>query len=108
MELEIFFNEKLHKYSDNENNAYTSVTTLIGEYEYKFSDKETDIAIACERIGKNPRHPKYLKYKGKSYKDILNEWKQTRDEACNIGNTKHNYLETSVKTSTGFFDFFNA
>jgi hypothetical protein len=104
--VEIYFNEAAHKYTDNFNNAYTSVTTVIGQYENKFSDKEFDIARACEAIGRNPRHPKYPKYKGKSANDILAEWKQTRDEACHIGNTKHNYLETSVKSSTGFFDLF--
>jgi hypothetical protein len=102
-EVEIYFNESLHKYTDNFNNTYTSVTTVIGEYENKFSDKQLDIAKACERIGKNPAHPKYNKYKGQSASDILKSWDKTRVEACDIGNTKHNYLELSVKSATGFF-----
>jgi len=105
-ELEIYFNEDLHKYSDNFTNAYTSVTTVIGNYEHKFSDKEVDIAKACERIGRNPAHPKYNKYRGKSADMILAEWERTRVEACSIGNTKHNYLETSVKSATGFSNLF--
>jgi hypothetical protein len=99
--LEIYFNSDLHKYTDNFSNTYTSMTTVIGNYEDKFSDKQLEIATACERIGKNRLHPKYLKYKGKSVKQILSEWKQAGDVGRDIGNTKHDYLETRVKAATG-------
>ncbi len=104
----IYFNEKEHTYTNEFGSKYISATTIIGKYENKFSDKEKDIARACARIGRNPTHPKYLRYKDKSAKTILAEWKATRDKACNIGNTKHGYLETSVKKSNGFFDVFKS
>ncbi len=104
----IYFNNKLHKYTDEFGNKYISATTIISNYEHKFSDKETKIARACSRIGRNISHPKYLKYKNKSTKQILSEWKTIRDNACNIGNIKHNYLDTSIKQSNGFFDVFNS
>ena len=104
--FEIYFDPIQHKYTDNFSNAYTSVTTVIGKFEDKFSNKELDIAKACERIGKNPRHPKYLKYKNKTYLDIIKGWKKEGDIAREIGNVKHDYLETSVKTSTGFYTYF--
>jgi len=104
--MKLYFNEKAHKYTDEFGNKYISATTLIGNYTNKFSDKEKDIAKACARIGKNPRHPKYLRYKDKSAKQILAEWKAIRDNACNIGNNKHSYLEHAVKDSNGFFNVF--
>ena len=60
----LYFNEEEHKYTDDLGNGYISVTTLIGKYTQEF--KKEEIAAACERIGKNPRHPKYQKYKGKT------------------------------------------
>jgi len=98
----IYFNEALHKYTDEFSNEFISVTTLLGKYEEKFSDKQVDIAKACEKIGRNPRHPKFNKYKGKTWKQLLVEWKATSEKACEIGNKKHNYLETSVKDSSNF------
>lgn len=96
----IFFNEELHKYTDDLNHAYTSVTTVIGKYTEDF--KMDDIAAACERIGKNPNHPKYLKYAGKSKKQIIWEWQQINKEACDKGTIKHNFLETAIKESNGY------
>ena len=55
----LYFNEEEHKYTDDLGNGYISVTTLIGKYTQEF--KKEEIAAACERIGKNPRHPKYQK-----------------------------------------------
>lgn len=104
--VDIFFDPIQHKYTDNFSNTYTSVTTVIDSFKEKFSTKEVDIAKACERIGKNPKHPKYLKYKNKTYTQILKDWKREGDVAREIGNNKHDYLETSVKTSTGFNNYF--
>ncbi len=96
----IYFNEELHSYTDELGNKYTSTTTLISNYYEKF--KAIEIAEACERIGKNPRHPKYLKYKGKSKKQLLYEWDQTKDIACEKGTKKHNYFEDSIRSATGY------
>lgn len=102
MNIEIYFDVKQHKYTDNLLNSYTSVTTVIGNYENKFDEKQWDIARACERIGKNPRHPKYPKYKNKSAKQIIAGWKREGDKGRNIGNETHDYLEDSVKFSSNF------
>ena len=91
----IYFDEELHRYTDDLDNVYTSTTTLIGKYHEDFN---TDMmAEICEKIGKNPRHPKYLKYKGKTKKQLLYEWKAETERACNQGTVKHNFLETAVK-----------
>jgi hypothetical protein len=96
----IYFDVDLHKYTNEFHNPYISVTTLHGKYEEKFDKKAVDIAKACERIGRNAAHPKYLKYKNKTYKTILAEWKQTSEDACDIGNHNHNKLETGIRLTT--------
>lgn len=108
MDYKIFFNEKDHVYTNEVGNKFISATTLIGKYEYKFEDKANQIARACSKIGRNPNHPKYLRYKGKSPSQILAEWKKAGDDGCAIGNEKHNYLEDSVKTATGFEETFGS
>jgi hypothetical protein len=96
----IFFNEELHRYTDSLNNVYTSTTTIISKYYDKFKSKE--VADACEKIGKNPNHPKYLKYKGKSAKQLIWEWENKSEEACAKGTKTHNYLEQSVKDANNY------
>lgn len=98
----IYFNEEEHKYSDNFNNIYTSTTTLIGKYHEKFEDNKKAIAEACENIGRNPNHPKYQLYRNKTAKQLLFEWEQETIKACDKGTKKHNYFETSVKSSNGY------
>ena len=100
----LYFDEAAHKYSDDIGTTYTSTTTIIGKYYESFSSngKDVDIAKACERIGKNPSHPKYAKYAGKSAKQILYEWSQTTIVACEKGTAKHNYLEDKVKNANGY------
>lgn len=100
--MDIYFDNNKHKYTDEFGNVYISATTLIGKYSPKFSDKEVDIAKACERIGRKPNHPKYKKYKGKTYRQILNGWAKTRDDACDLGNERHNYLDNSIRQSNRF------
>ena len=98
----LYFDPIKHKYSDGTQNNYTSVTTIIGKYEHKFSDKEVEISKACAKIGKNPAHPKFLKYKGKTYKQILAEWKEEGDRAREKGNETHDFLETNVNEANGY------
>jgi hypothetical protein len=102
MKTTIYFNEKLHKYTDNLGNPYTSVTTVIGKYHKKFDDDAIKIAIACEHIGRNPNHPKYFKYKGLSKDAILLKWFNLGEEGRNNGTAKHDFLETAIKVSTGY------
>jgi hypothetical protein len=96
----IYFDEELHKYTDELGNTYTSVTTVLGKYEEKF--KTLEVARACEKIGKNPRHPKYFKYRNKSAKQIVAEWDALTEVALDNGNEKHNFLEDAVKTANGY------
>jgi hypothetical protein len=96
------FDEEHHKYSDDIHTPYTSCTTVIGKYYKHFDDDKMDIAKACEKIGKNPNHPKYPKYKGMTAKQILMSWDKTRDDACEKGTKKHNFLETAVKSANGY------
>jgi hypothetical protein len=96
----IYFDEKLHKYTDEYGNVLTSVTTVIGKYVVPF---DTDAVLrACVKIGKNPNHPKYLRYKGKTEKQILAEWNKITNDALDNGNAKHNYLEDVIKNSNNY------
>ena len=102
---EIFFDEASHKYTDSFKNPYVSTTTLISKYYEGF--KTIEIAEACEKIGRGltklgTRHPKYLKYKGKTANQLLHEWDITRDTACAKGSTKHNYLEDTIKSVNNY------
>lgn len=98
--IKIFFDERLHKYTDDRGNLYTSVTTVIGNYYEEFNTEE--VALACEKVGKNPSHPKYLKYKGKSAAMIKAEWNKTKEDSLINGNKKHDYLENVIKRATGY------
>jgi len=81
----ITFNEALHTYTDEDNNCYTSVTTLIGKYVPQF-DKDY-----------------WSKYKanqaGVSQNDILNNWSRITEDACAKGTKEHKLLEDSINNS---------
>ncbi len=99
-DVKIFFDEALHKYTDEHGNTFTSVTTVLGKYEDEFETEK--VARICEKIGRNPRHPKYEKYKGKTAKQLMKEWQQITNIALDKGNEKHNYLEDIIKESNGY------
>ena len=95
-EVKIFFDEELHKYTDEYGNNYTSVTTYLGDYSNKF---DVDLmARNCARAGRkgNP------KYKGKTEAMLKAQWKHLTKIACDDGNEKHSFLETVIKESTGY------
>jgi hypothetical protein len=97
MELRtIYFNEKLHKYTDEFNNPYISVTTLVSKYHEEF-DIESN-ARRCALAGQrgNP------KYAGKTIEQIKNEWEKAKVDGCERGNIRHDYLEDIVKRSNGY------
>ena len=96
----LYFNEEEHSYTDNLGSSYISTTTIIGRYHDKFN--KDAIATACERIGKNPNHPKYIKYKGKTAKQLIYQWEEETKLACNRGSKKHNYLENTIKSCNGY------
>lgn len=92
----IFFNEELHRYTDQFENVYTSTTTLIGKYEEKFDvDK---MARVCYKSGLkgNP------KYKGKSVAQLKQEWADETKRACEKGTVKHDFLEHAIKNSNNY------
>lgn len=99
----IYFDERLHKYTDDKGNTYTSMTTIIDKY-YEHFDADK-VAIACERIGRNPAHPKYPIYKGMTAEMIKAKWKKVSDDALINGSKKHDYLEDIVKRATGYKTF---
>jgi len=96
----IYFNEKLHRYTDDFGNPYTSATTLYGKYIDKFDNKT--IAKACEAIGRNPNHPKYSIYKNKTRFQIQKEWDLAAKKGQDRGNVKHGFLECATKEATGY------
>lgn len=96
----IYFDERLHKYTDALDNIYTSVTTVIPKYGEEFPTD--DVAIACERIGRNPAHPKHAKYKGMTAEMIKLKWLNTSTIALANGNVKHDYLEDTFKKATHY------
>lgn len=81
----ITFDESLHRYTDEENLEYTSVTTLLGRYTPKFDSKY------------------WSKYKadqlGISQKQVLDNWRKINKEACEKGTEKHKLIEDSVNSS---------
>ena len=96
----IYFDERQHKYTDDRGNIYTSVTTVIPKYFEQFDTE--GVARACERIGRDPSHPKYPKYKGMTAEMIKLKWSQITDVALVNGNKKHNYLEDTLKKATHY------
>lgn len=92
----IFFDEELHKYTDEYGNTYTSTTTLIGKYANKFD--VDNMARICARAGRkgNP------KYKGKTEAMLKAEWKHLTKVACDEGSEKHSFLEDVIKSNTGY------
>lgn len=97
--MKLYFDNRdgKHDYIDEFSFKYTSTTTLIHKYQPKFeSDK---LAKACERIGSNPNHPKYEKYKGMKAWQILKMWDKDAKDGCAIGNTHHDKLEDEINLS---------
>lgn len=100
MDTILYFDEVAHKYTDNLGNTFTSATQLISKY-YEHFDAE-GMARSCAKIGRNPNHPKYLKYRGKTEKQLLAEWKKETEVACAKGTAKHDYLERGIKLSNNY------
>ena len=89
------FDPTEHKYTDDRNYAYTSVTTLIHKYCPPFDRVKHAKRLA--RTGKGH-------YVGKSWREILTMWDTVTDTALDKGNARHDFLEEGVKQSTGFID----
>lgn len=81
----ISFNEELHRYTDEDNLVYTSVTTLIGEYTPKFN-KEYWSQYKADQAGI-------------SQQEVIKNWEDITKEACDRGTATHKMLEDSVNES---------
>lgn len=79
------FNEEFHRYTDEDNNIYTSVTTLIKNYEIPFDENY------------------WAKYKadklGISVEAIKANWNDIRTESGKAGTKEHLLLENSINAS---------
>ena len=106
-DLPIFFDEEKHKYTDALDREYISTTTIIGKFVEQKDWKA--IAEACANIGSRPVPPthrnysKYIRYRGKTVKQILAEWKIETEKACAKGTEKHNFLEQCVKRCNNYY-----
>lgn len=94
----IKFNEELHRYTDEDNLVYTSVTTVIGQYHKQFDETYWAREKAKDTSIYNP-------YRGMSEKQIKNQWKETREFSCEKGNKTHKLLEDSINASNGKANF---
>lgn len=105
MSSKLYLYPDTHTYKDDRGRQYISVTTLLGKYAPSFEDKKWDIAKACEKIGKNPRHKKYIKYKGMTAEQLVAQWKEKSEVAAEKGNRRHAYYEDSINSANGFTKF---
>ena len=96
----IYFNEEKHEYTNDDNQKYTSVTAYLGKFEPKFESLK--VAQACAKIGQNPSHPKYSKYKGMTVQDILTKWDIDKENGCVTGNEKHGFIDNRIKASNNY------
>jgi len=78
----ITFDPILHKYKDNFNIVYTSVTQFIDKFKPKFDEDYWAGVKAAER--------------GITKAEVLLEWQIGRDNACARGTITHEFLEDSI------------
>jgi hypothetical protein len=115
------FDEAAHRYTDAEGSVYTSVTTLLSNYKEKYDKEywstykalEKVCAISKRRLSPQPQSRTYI-IDNVSYtisdvvnsktlnlkpfiNNIINDWQQITDEACERGTNKHLELETYIK-----------
>ena len=87
-DINLYFDEGQHKYTDSLGNNYISVTTIIHNYVPEFDEKY------------------WLRRKAKeqkvSEKEIKRQWDKIKDEACNRGTITHNGLEDAIKETSKF------
>lgn len=89
----MYFNEELHKYTDDLGNPYTSTTQLLHKYIPEFDTKGT--ALRCSRSPKS-------KYYGWNVDQIMKDWKDITKISLDIGNKTHNYLENNIKAASRY------
>lgn len=116
---EILFNEELHEYTNDKNEKYISVTTLIGKYAAKYDTEFWSMYTALKdrhyRVKPYPEKQEIMvagqMYKLKdlqrdknfrTFQDLTKaQWAATTAEACIKGSSTHNFLEDNINTSKG-------
>lgn len=116
---EILFNEAEHKYYDNSDIKYTSVTTLIGMYTNTFDTELMAMFTALKEHGfkvKLEKEKRSIWCHNKLYKleellkdniqkhwynEVRARWEGITAEACQRGNRVHNELEDNINLSKG-------
>lgn len=134
--VQIYFDEEKHKYTDNEGNAYTSVTQLLSRITPKYDSEFWCMYRALDQmnyklipdtlnrmISVNGKwHTLIELYAGiyrtyKTPKQITDDWKSITQRSLDRGNETHNYLEdcinamygeTTKNSSNNKFDFSNS
>ena len=125
--VKLYFDPETHTYFDDENNFYTSSTTLIGKYEKEFKNKFWTCYRAIDQAGYRLRPEinadiiyversagTWLPYTVEAITTgahdlalnwttefINNRWRKLADEACLWGNDRHDYLESCVDSFYG-------
>lgn len=120
---QISFNEALHRYTDEYNLVYTSVTTLIGQVEPKYDEEFWAMYRILDQAGYKLRplledRLIMVNYQGvwRKYtiaalqlgiiptaittKQVKGEWTATKEEACEWGTNKHSFLEVCINKIT--------
>lgn len=82
---QITFNEELHRYTDEDKNVYTSVTTLIDKYAPKF-DKEKWSSYIAEKTGLTQQQ-------------VKDNWDKITEDACKRGSVEHKLIEDSANSA---------
>lgn len=99
-DAKLYLNEKDHIYNDEGDLEYISATQLI---QYYFEEFDTiGIAKSCAKVGRNPFHPKYDKYRGMSIEALINLWNKDKVDGLDKGNRKHNYFEDAIKRANNY------
>jgi hypothetical protein len=114
----IYFDEALHKYTDELGNNYTSVTQLIGSVKPEFDREYWLVYKALERIFQVKIFPEIKKQQFKiagttltmkeaksiiakdGIKEVADDWEKAKVLGCETGTKEHNYLEDSIN---GFY-----
>lgn len=118
--VQIFFDEEQHKYTDEEGNAYTSVTQLINQVTPQYDAEFWAMYRALDQMSYKLQPDTLTRriavngtfytlkslYTGlfktlKTPKEIRAEWKAITQRSLDRGNKTHNYLEDCVNAFYG-------
>lgn len=119
---ELLFDEPSHRYYDEADKTYKSVTQFLGDFEKPFNKYYWGMYTALKDNGKKvkpDKEEKVIYVNGKAcaidslhkdniykhlYTAITAKWGAKTAEACLRGNNTHNYLEDTINQSKGFFN----